>query len=440
MPEEAEANRPSTAGPAEPAPEPKPSLWVLERADSLIREIVQAIWLSFASIWRVPRAIVAPNSITRLQALMADRKILPPRMNLFLASVVSALFLAWILPERTNHQAAGDLLTQLGTASAENWLLVAAPALVSLLVTIMSVGRLLGWIGHGSPTESTAALMYAVSSIAIAACIASALVLVYDGTLSSWIRGLSDLLIYAGFLVILAALAFAGWRCARQMLPASSRAGWRKGILVVVAPLAFVASWLIALVGTYWLVQAQALIGEALRPKEVAGNPHILSPSCDVTQKSLTCQALLTTESDSAIGTLQRVEIDWRDLTRSGQSTTKTFLPSKSQVTQLTPRVDTGVFWILRKADPLPLAFQVSASDTCQLYGDILAERRTLPEISSRDSSSLELSFSVYWKPGFGLGARKDAAIPSPNARGDSVTGDLDTMLAAACKADTSSN
>ena len=120
---------------------PVASLWVLDRADHLLEEVALALWLSVASAWRIPRAAVARDSMGRLEGLVAARRALPPRLNLLVASVASALLLAWLLPTRTPHMSAGTLFDRLATASAESWLLVAAPALISLWLTVIRARR-----------------------------------------------------------------------------------------------------------------------------------------------------------------------------------------------------------------------------------------------------------------------------------------------------------
>jgi hypothetical protein len=72
----------------------KESLWLLEKADNLLGEIGSAMWLSVASVWRVPRAAVTRDSKDRLEALVARRQALPPRLNLLVASIASVLLLA----------------------------------------------------------------------------------------------------------------------------------------------------------------------------------------------------------------------------------------------------------------------------------------------------------------------------------------------------------
>ena len=60
-----------------------------------------------------------PTVLVRLEDLIAARHILPPRMNLLVASIASALFLAWTLPERTTHQSTNSLLDRLGPVMSE---------------------------------------------------------------------------------------------------------------------------------------------------------------------------------------------------------------------------------------------------------------------------------------------------------------------------------
>jgi hypothetical protein len=111
-----DANRSSSKEPAgSTLPEHKNRLWVLERADDLLGEIAAALRLSIASVWRIPRAAVARNNVERLETLVVSRQALPPRLNLLIASIASALLLAPLLPERTPHPALDKLLRSVAT-------------------------------------------------------------------------------------------------------------------------------------------------------------------------------------------------------------------------------------------------------------------------------------------------------------------------------------
>src|SRR5258706_16253030 len=80
-------------------PARKESLWILEQADNLLGEIAAAMWLSVASVWRIPRAAMARDSMDRLEVLIVRRQALPPRLSLLVASIASVLLLAFLLPE-----------------------------------------------------------------------------------------------------------------------------------------------------------------------------------------------------------------------------------------------------------------------------------------------------------------------------------------------------
>src|SRR5215472_12534654 len=101
--------------PAATLPSPKGSLWVLEKADTLVCEVAVALWLAIASVWRIPVAAIKRNSMGRLDALVAKRQVLPPRLSLLVAAIVSALLLSFLLPDRTPHPSFDGLLRQLAT-------------------------------------------------------------------------------------------------------------------------------------------------------------------------------------------------------------------------------------------------------------------------------------------------------------------------------------
>lgn len=430
-PRQGEFLPPTRSASAQPvAPARKETLWVLERADSLIGEIALTVWLSVASIWRVPHAAIARNSMVQLEALVASRKILPPRMSLLVASIASALFLAWILPERTLHQTAHDTVGRLASVSPENWLAVAAPALVSLWMTAIAFASLLSRAaGVGAPEPHTT-LMQTTSSMATLSCLGALSVLHGEYWLRPLRPGLDDLLALSGFWLMILYLGLAGWTCARQMCVASGCANWRRRAMLVLGPLGFISSALVALVATYWLVQAQALVADTMNRGEPPGYPQARSPSCFASDDAMVCQALLTARTDLAIGALQRIDIEWRDLTRSGQF--KKFLPV-SQVAQLNPRVELGGFWTLRAKEPMPLAFRIAKGDACRLRTEVAAFRQRVMPTEEGQRPRLELLFTIQWRPGYGLVKRDDAALANPRVRFELAGPDLETAMGDLC-------
>ena len=180
-------------------------------------------------------------------------------------------------------------------------------------------------------------------------------------------RGLPDTVVTTGFWLLMAFLAVAGVRCGQQMAASSGCGPWRRRlVLFAVGPLIFVSSVLVALVATYWLLQAQALATGVLGEGERPTAPGALSPTCNVRGESIVCQVLLSARTDLAIGAIRQVDIDWRDLTRRGAYTTVSLWQQASQVQQLAPRVDPGGFWTLRAKEPLPFAFQIATPDACR--------------------------------------------------------------------------
>lgn len=414
-------------------PPPKSGLWILDRADALIGEIALAVWLVIASIWRIPRAVIASDSIVRLENLIAARQILPPRMNLLVASIASALFLAWQLPERTPHQSTNSLLDRLTTTSPENWLIVAAPALISLWITVNFLAHVLRRAAGPGSTESTTLLMEATSSMAILSCIGTIAIFVWETNIKSLMSGLPDLLINAGFLLMIVFLAVAGWRCAQQTAVPPPCLVRRRRLVLFLGPLTFISSSWIALTATYWLLQAQASASRAMSQGEPPGYPIAFSPSCYTTDVFLVCEALLATRSDLAVGALQQVDVEWRDLTRSGAFKEVSLFQQKSQVVQTAPRVDPGGFWMLHAKEPLPFAFQVPKPDACRLNEQIVAFRQRVEPLPGTHPQPLEVRFRAYWGRGFGLVRRNDAAVWDPAVTAEFADPNFDSALAALC-------
>lgn len=424
------------------------SLWVLERADNLLGEVAAAMWLSVASVWRIPRAAVARDSMDRLEALVAGRRALPPRLSLLVASIASPLLLSWLLKDMP---AMGTLLDRLATTSPENWLMVAAPALVSLWLTVIALGGLLRRAAGAGSKEPSSVLMQVTSGVTILSCLGIFALIRSEAYLDAVRRGLPDLVILTGFCMLMAFLAVAGARCAQQMTASSGCSRWRRRVvLFVVGPLAFVSSAVVALIVTYWLLQVQVLVTQVINEGELGeppGNPSALSPTCYAMAESVVCQVLLSARSDLAIGVIQRVDIEWRAVTLSGKSTKVSLQQEASQILQLAPRVEPGGFWILRAKEPLPFAFQIATPDACRLYEQVSNFRRGVEPIPGLlpPLVEVEVAFTIYWGPGFGLVRRKDAAVwlqartefdPNPRLFGGTLdlSSFFDTELASLCE------
>jgi len=163
----------------------------------------------------------------------------------------------------------------------------------------------------------------------------------------------------------------------------------------------------------------------------------MLALHCYDIDAALACQALLVappgSRSDLAIGPLQEVVIEWRDLSRQGQFRGVALLRAKSQVLQSTPRVEPGGFWILRAKEPVPFVFQVSTTDACQLQKDIEAFRQRVKPMEGRKTQPVEVKVSVRWSPGFALAERSDAALSKPDASASPGDQNFDELLARLC-------
>jgi len=180
-------------------------------------------------------------------------------------------------------------------------------------------------------------------------------------------------------------------------------------------PCTFLAAALSSLVGTYWLLQGQALARELLNRGAPPGWITTYAPTCFVTSDSLVCQALLVSRSNLAIGSVDDLRVSWRDASRSGAFKAIPASGGPPPAVQ-TPRAETGTFWNLRANEPLPLSIALSRSDACGMVAAVQDLRRRVPPFGS-DAPSLELEVFVTWQSGYGLVARDDAALRKPDVR-----------------------
>jgi hypothetical protein len=414
------------------SPEGKQSLWVLEKADNLLGEIGAAMWLSVASVWRVPRAAVGRSSMDRLKALVVRRQALPPRLSLLVASIASVLLLAVLLPEGTAHISTDTLLSWLATTSPENWLVAGAPALISLWLTVIVLGRVVRLVAGAISDDATGVLMQVTSGVMILSCLGILAVGLGEARLNAVRDRLPDVLIITGFWLMMTLLVVAGARCAQQMMSLGCSL-WRRAVLFAVVPLAFVSSVLITLVATYWLLQAQALGARLMDEGKPPTGPTTFSPTCYGMAGSAVCQVLLSARSDLAIGVIRQVDSEWRDLQRSGGFTKVSLLREASQIVQLAPRAEPGAFWILHAKEPLPFAFQIATPDACRLYQQIAAFKHRVRPIPGLQPRPLEVRFTIYWQPGFGLVPRRDASVSIEAGTDEFSDPQFETTLARLC-------
>jgi hypothetical protein len=187
-------------------------LWVLEKADSLSGEIAQAPWLIVASIWRLPIALLKRDSLNGLEAGVAGRRILPPRITMLTAALASALFLSFLLDTSPN-----DAIAKLSSASPEAWIAVAAPALISLWLVLLLTGEILRIVAGRESPDPQPSLTQAVSSVAILSCIGTLAIGLSEPWMNSIRKGLPDELIMVGLACTGLYLGYTGWNTARQV-------------------------------------------------------------------------------------------------------------------------------------------------------------------------------------------------------------------------------
>ena len=104
-----------------------------------------------------------------------------------------------------------------------------------------------------------------------------------------------------------------------------------------------------------------------------------------------------------------------------------------SQIVQLAPRAEPGSFWILHAKEPLPFAFQIATPDACRLYQQIAAFKQRVEPIPGSPLRPLEVRFTIYWEPGFGLVPRKDAAASIEAWTDEFSDSQFDTELTKLC-------
>jgi hypothetical protein len=201
----------------------------------------------------------------------------------------------------------------------------------------------------------------------------------------------------------------------------------------VIGPVAFVAAAIGSLVGTYWLVQVQSVafdyMSRGARPSWIVAR----APSCFVADNALVCHALMTSQSDLAVGATREIKVSWRDLSR-GQFEPMSPSGKAPSPTVRTPHAELGTYWTLRSKEPLPFALLIGKADACGLYETVKAHRARVPP-PLNDEPRLELSISVDWQRGVGLVPRDDAELyyPGIGFEVEDQSGQLERDLAALC-------
>jgi hypothetical protein len=412
----------------------KESLWLLERADNLLHEIAAAVWLSLASMWRIPMASVRKDSIVRMEALIAERRILPPRLAMLIASITTALLMAWVLPPRIAHQTAGNLMSKLTSASPENWLLVAAPALISLWLTVVVCGALLRVAAGWKLTRATDLLMHVVAASLLLNCAVSYALFWWDWDISAWRAGLTDDLFLYGRRLLTVFLCVAGVRCASQLSDANGHTAWRRLLLFILSPLIFAAAANLAIVATYWATQGNALVLKTMATGRLPEMAPAMSPKCTAEGGAVICQVLLLSTETIAVGTLRQIDFNWQS---KGGGTEKVELFSHlSQVTQLSPSAPAGGFWPLRANELQPFSFQIATADACRLSADIESEKKSLEQRDGITPEPVTVYLWLYWRTGFALQPREDAAVIFETVTEQFADPKFDEGLAQLCAAE----
>jgi hypothetical protein len=391
-------NMNSNSGKATETPAKTESLWLLDRADELMRAIALTAWLSVASVFRLARALLARDSIARIAALLANRRILPPTFGLLVAAVVSSITFGYI---RISTYTPLDLLSKLSSASAENWLLVAGPGLVSLWFTAFVLGRVLSAVSDRHAVDASALLMHAMSTFTIIGCVIRAT--------SEWVMDFAyefayGLLLVAYplfltlFLLLGATLAIVGWRAGQQVISRSSATRWRRFLLVyLLAPFAFVAAVPAAFTMQGWLsaVVIPTFAEKLKLPVEVF-DPHLhaYGHECYGVGDSFVCQLVLASAHDVIVGSLDKVVLEIRNTQHPEVEKEVVLLASLDQVEQRSPRVEVGTFWKLQGKEATAVAFQIPKEHACRLL-----ERDAETSVGARFN---RISFRVAWYPGIG--------------------------------------
>jgi hypothetical protein len=409
-------------------------LWVLEKADTLFGEIAEALWLVVASTWRIPLVLLRRDSMSGIESKVASRRILPPRVNMLSAALASALFLPFVLSDRISHSNPYDAVSKLTSASAEAWIAVAAPALISLWLVIVLMAAVLRLVAGKGTRDPQPFLTQAISSAAIVCCIGATTILQADAWMSTIRRGLADEMALLGLVSAGLYLGYTGWNCARQISQGQSASAHRRWAMLFIGPVSFVVAAIGSLVGTYWLVQAQAAALEFMSRGAPPGWIVVRAPTCFVADEVLICQALMMTKSDLAVGAIKALDVSWRDLSRSGQFQPISLTGESPPPTVRTPRTELGTFWALRSKEPLPVALQIGKADACRLHDDLQSYRRRVPPLTDDRRPLLELSISVDWHRGYGLVPRDDAGLSYPRVsfvvEDESVEQDLEKLCA----------
>jgi hypothetical protein len=403
--------------------EPK-NLWALEKADTFIGDIALALWLAIASIWRGPLVLLKRDSISRLDNIIALRRILPPRLNLFMAAIVSALFMSFVLPKRIPHSSLSETIEALNSTSSEKWIIVAAPALISLWVVVALLSSIFRFAVGRQSRDPQAYIAETISSVTIIICISLVTIIVLEPWMETiGVVGIFTYVVELLTMITAAYLLYAGWNCATQISGCLNSSLYRAFVVIFIGPIGFVIAAIAAMVGIYWIVTAQATVFDALSK---IGRPQsgiaVRSSTCFVAKENLICQGLMTIDSDAAVGATKYVEIGWRDPRRSDDFEAIALAPS-SQTLVLTPNVHLGAYWTFRSKEPSPISLQIDKSDVCSFYSTLETHRRDQPP-------QIELSITVAWYPGYALASRENPELSYPRAdfTVQNIKADLDKL------------
>ncbi|KQV49457.1 hypothetical protein ASC95_17835 [Pelomonas sp. Root1217] len=385
---------------------------MLERADDLFGEVANALWLVVATSWRVPIALCRATGLERIKELVNSRLILPPRVGMLVAALASALMMVMLVAGGMNS--ATSMAGKLASASPEAWLAVAAPALLSLWLTMSAGGLLLRLLIGADWQRAQTGLTQAVVSVALACNVGMLGLGIGESWLKTLREGLPDTLLLTAAALAALFLAYVGWNCSRQVTAGLPR--WRRAMAQMLFPALFLGAAVISLIGTYWFVKGREALDKAMNEPPPPGYVHASSSQCVFTAEHLLCTALLSSTTDLSLTAASELKLAWNDPSRSG-SFTPFGAPTESLLKSLTaPVVDLGKFWTLRAKEPQPLSILLDRKTICGLRDAVLASRQRLDPIDI-SRANIVIEIEVHWLAGYGLVVRDDAGLTLPDVR-----------------------
>jgi len=405
------AGAPAEAGPQAAA------LWVIQKPDELVAGSLHALRLAITSGPKMIAAVVLRNSVRKLDDLHRANSMLPEGLLLLVGGLATA-FAADTLESFDSDNWAASLRRMAGLAhrltggSLQDWLAIAAPALLALWVSLSCATPLLRW-AFGREAPAGGRLMLAtISAVAVltgallsTAAFGEALLNSLSETPdpNSMLEGAVGLLILLALAALLL-VPFAGFRFAQQ---ASAHLGARRWLdLVVVGPGMFV---LVAAAPMYLYLNAQHWANSSgrwmatTRASEEDNFVTGLRPQCYAVADRVHCQMLLmsTAAYPLVLTAVRHAQLRFKDA-KFNQGVKVKF---DADVQQLSPSTGSATLWRLDPNVPLPLVVSLPKDRFCEQLALQRADKAGVSKLRDFD-------LNLLTGPGYQLTTNGDFAYP----------------------------